>query len=203
MKKLLIYLVFFLLNLSAKATLPVVDYSHIAQDAANEVVNLAKYAQTAIASAQTELNTLNTYENTVVQVARFGNPAALRNLPGISSVAELYQLYSQLSRNVVTAQALLNPHGVRALHGKADCFPEPGGGVGCKDIALAGAVPQFADAAGQALLMRLDAFGLCRGFQLVQPLTGGFAQLHIILDALCKTLLDLRVEIDGVPRQAG
>ena len=109
MKKLLIYLVFFLLNLSAKATLPVVDYSHIAQDAANEVVNLAKYAQTAIASAQTELNTLNTYENTVVQVARFGNPAALRNLPAVSTVAELYQLYGQLSRNVVTAQALLNP----------------------------------------------------------------------------------------------
>src|SRR5271165_1137090 len=93
MKKLLIYLVFFLLNLSAKATLPVVDYSHIAQDAANEVVNFAKYAQTAIASAQTELNTLNTYENTVVQVARFGNPAALRKLPAVSTVAELYQLY--------------------------------------------------------------------------------------------------------------
>ena len=109
MKKLVIYFAFFLLNLSAKATLPVVDYSHIAQDAANEVVNLAKYAQTAIASAQTELNTLNTYENTVVQVARFGNPAALRNLPAVSTVAELYQLYGQLSRNVVTAQALLNP----------------------------------------------------------------------------------------------
>jgi hypothetical protein len=101
--------VFCVLSVSARATLPVVDYSHIAQDAANEVVNLAKYAQTAIASAQTELNTLNTYENTVVQVARLGNPAALRNLPGVSTVAELYQMYGQLSRNIVAAQTLLNP----------------------------------------------------------------------------------------------
>ncbi|HEY2423928.1 MAG TPA: hypothetical protein VGH55_07475 [Chthoniobacterales bacterium] len=93
----------------ARATLPVVDYSHIAQDAGNEVVNFAKWAKTEVDQAQTELNTLNTYENTVVQVARFGNPAALRNLPGVSTVAELYQIYGQLSRNVLTAQALLNP----------------------------------------------------------------------------------------------
>ena len=66
------------------ATLPVVDYSHIAQDAGNEVVNLAKWAKTEVDAAQTQLNTLNTYENTVLQVARMGNPAALRNLPGVS-----------------------------------------------------------------------------------------------------------------------
>src|SRR5260370_5292630 len=91
------------------ATLPVVDYSHIAQDAGNEVVNLAKWAKTEVDQAQTEVNTLNTYENTVLQVARMGNPAALRNLPGVSTVAELYQIYGQLSRDYVSAQALLNP----------------------------------------------------------------------------------------------
>ena len=95
------------------ATLPVVDYSHIAQDAGNEVVNLAKWAKTEVDAAQTQLNTLNTYENTVLQVARMGNPAALRNLPGVSTVAELYQIYGQLSRDYVTAQALLNPQRYR------------------------------------------------------------------------------------------
>ena len=40
------------------ATLPVVDYSHIAQDAGNEVVNLAKWAKTEVDEAQTQLNTL-------------------------------------------------------------------------------------------------------------------------------------------------
>jgi hypothetical protein len=93
----------------AGATLPVVDYSHIAQDAANEVVNFAKYASTEVAAVQTQLNTLQTYENTVLQVARFGNPAALRNLPGVSTIAELYQTYGQLSREYLTAQSLLNP----------------------------------------------------------------------------------------------
>ena len=98
----------------AGATLPVVDYSHIAQDAGNEVVNFAKWAKTEIDQAQTQLNTLQTYENTVLQVARFGNPAALRSLPGVSTVAELYQMYGQLSRDVATAEALMNPQRYQA-----------------------------------------------------------------------------------------
>ena len=57
------------------ATLPVVDYSHIAQDAGNEVVNLAKWAKTEVDSAQTELNTLHTYENTIIVLARMGDPS--------------------------------------------------------------------------------------------------------------------------------
>ncbi len=84
------------------------------QDAAHEIVNLAKWAKTEVDAAQTQLNTLNTYENTVLQVARMGNPAALRNLPGVSTVAELYQIYGQLSRDYVTAQALLNPQRYRS-----------------------------------------------------------------------------------------
>src|SRR6266404_3477649 len=95
------------------ATLPVVDYSHIAQDAGNEVVNLSKWAKTEVDAAQTQLNTLNTYENTVLQVARMGDPAALRSLPGVSTVAELYQIYGQFSRDYVSAQALLNPQRYR------------------------------------------------------------------------------------------
>jgi hypothetical protein len=115
MKKQIISLVVLIgLGLPAGATLPVVDYSHIAQDAGNEVVNFAKWAKTEVDQAQTQLNTLQTYENTVLQVARFGNPAALRSLPGVSTVAELYQMYGQLSRNVATAEALMNPQRYQA-----------------------------------------------------------------------------------------
>jgi DNA integrity scanning protein DisA with diadenylate cyclase activity len=73
------------------------------------VINLSKEVATVINTANTSLNTLHTYEQTVLQVARLGDPAALRNLPGVSTVAELYQMYGQLSRNVETTQALLNP----------------------------------------------------------------------------------------------
>src|SRR5207244_999322 len=97
------------LALSARATMPVVDYSHIAQDAGYEVVNLAKWAKTEADAAQTQLNTLNTYENTVLQVARMGNPAALRSLPGVSTVAELYQMYGQVTRDYQELQGLVNP----------------------------------------------------------------------------------------------
>jgi hypothetical protein len=58
---------------------------------------------------QTQLNTLQTYENTVLQVARMGNPAALRNLPGVSNVADLSQIYGQLTVDHQRIQALTNP----------------------------------------------------------------------------------------------
>src|SRR6516162_8360938 len=101
------------LGISVQASVIVHDPGLAVQDAAHEVVNLAKYAVTATKQTETALNTLNTYENTVLQVARMGNPAALRNLPGVSTVAELYQIYGQLSRDYVTAQALLNPQRYR------------------------------------------------------------------------------------------
>ena len=97
------------LALSARATMPVVDYSHIAQDAGNEVVNLAKWVKTEADAAQTQLNTLNTYENTVLQVARTGNPAALRNLPIIGSIAELAGSGQQLLAEYQRIRAMTNP----------------------------------------------------------------------------------------------
>ena len=95
--------------LNAGATMVVIDPAHIAQDAGNEVVNLAKWVKTEVDAAQTQINTLQTYENTVLQVARFGNPAALRNIPGVSTIAELYQMYGELSQGYSQAERLLNP----------------------------------------------------------------------------------------------
>jgi hypothetical protein len=95
--------------MEARATIPVIDYSHIAQDAGNEVVNLGKWIKTEVDAAQTQLNTLNTYENTVLQVARMGNPATLKNLPGVSTVAELYSIYGQLTRDYQQIQDFTNP----------------------------------------------------------------------------------------------
>jgi hypothetical protein len=86
----------------ANATMIVHDPGIAVQNAVNETMNFAKYLQT-------EINTLNTYENQVVQLARMGNPAALRSLPGVSTVAELYQTYGGLQRVYGTSQMLLNP----------------------------------------------------------------------------------------------
>ena len=80
-KQVFILLAFLALCPQSNATLPVVDYSHIAQGAGNEVVNLAKWTKTEIDAAQTQLNTLATWENTVLQVARFGNPARFEAFP--------------------------------------------------------------------------------------------------------------------------
>ena len=50
----------------------------------------------------------------MLQVARFGNPAALRNIPGVSTIAELYQIYGQLSQDVAKAEALMSPQNYQA-----------------------------------------------------------------------------------------
>ena len=94
---------------AAYATLPVVDYSHIAQDAGNEIVNFAKWAKTEVDQAQTEINTLNTYENTVVQVARIGNPAALREIPGVSTVAQLATIGQQIQNDYLAWKNYADP----------------------------------------------------------------------------------------------
>jgi hypothetical protein len=114
MKKVLVVGFLCSIALGAQATLIVNDPTLNAQTAGNQLVDLAKYTQTAIASAQTQLNTLATYENTVLQVARFGNPAALRNIPGVSTVAELYQMYGQIQGVYAKGQALMNPSGYQS-----------------------------------------------------------------------------------------
>jgi len=91
------------------ATLPVVDYSHIAQDAGNEVVNLAKWAKTEVDSAQTELNTLRTYENTIIALARMGDPSQLRNLPVIRDVASVAFAGQQIVYDYQRWKAYTNP----------------------------------------------------------------------------------------------
>jgi len=113
-KQIALSFVLLALVFKAEATQSVIDHTALARSAAQEVVNLAKYATTATKETDTALNTLHTYENTVLEVARMGDPAALRSIPGVSTVAELYQVYGQLSREYVTAQALLNPQRYQA-----------------------------------------------------------------------------------------
>lgn len=108
-KEVIILLWIFTVAFKAEATISVVDHPSIAQDAANEVVNLAKYATTATKQTDTALNTLNQYEQMLLYVARFGNPGALQNIPGVTTVAELYQMYGQLTRDYQQARQLLNP----------------------------------------------------------------------------------------------
>jgi hypothetical protein len=98
----------------AYATLPVVDYSHIAQDSGNEIVNFAKWAKTEVDQAQTEINTLKTYENTVLLVARMGNPAALRAIPGVTTVAELATIGQQIQNDYLAWKNYTDPQYYRA-----------------------------------------------------------------------------------------
>jgi hypothetical protein len=91
------------------ATMIVHDPGLTAKTAADEVVNFAKWAKTELDAAQTQLNTLNQYEQTLLYVTRFGNPAALRNLPGVSTVAELVSMYGQVTRDYQQLQGLVNP----------------------------------------------------------------------------------------------
>jgi hypothetical protein len=95
--------------LRAHSTTVVWDPGLSAQSAGQETVNLAKWIKTELDTANTALNTLHSYESELVQLARFGDPAQLRNLPGVSTIAELYQVYGKLSQNVASVELLLEP----------------------------------------------------------------------------------------------
>jgi hypothetical protein len=106
--------VVFVLSLPARASTIVYDPINHATAVGNEVVNFAKWAASELHEAATELNTLNTYENEVLQLARMGDPAALRSLPGVSNIAELYQIYGQLNYDYQRIQGLTNPQNLQA-----------------------------------------------------------------------------------------
>jgi hypothetical protein len=80
---------------------------------ANQITNIAQFTATTLNTAKTALNTLKTYENTVLQVARMGNPAALKSLPGVSNIAELYQIYGQLTADYQQIQRMTNPQNLQ------------------------------------------------------------------------------------------
>lgn len=111
MKKLVNLLIFVACTGSppAGAALVVWDPGNAAQNAAHEAVNLAKWIKTELDASATELNTLHTYENTIVQLARMGDPAQLHNLPGLSDVAALYSSGQQLMYEYQSWQRYFSP----------------------------------------------------------------------------------------------
>jgi hypothetical protein len=67
-----------------------------------------------VQAAETQLNTLHTYENTVLQVARMGDPAQIRNLPGISQVSQLTSTGQQLSQSYARLPQYFSPTNYQA-----------------------------------------------------------------------------------------
>ncbi len=106
--------VLFAMSINVGATLPVIDATAVAQSAGNQLVNVAHYAQTELNTLNTQVNTLRSWENSLVQLSRMGDPAMLRNLPGVSTVAELYQVYGQLKNDYSEVQGMVNPSNLQS-----------------------------------------------------------------------------------------
>jgi hypothetical protein len=105
---------FLALASTARAVLPVTDTALIGVEQTNWIQNLLTQAKQLATETQTELNSLTTMENTVLQTARLGNPAALRSLPGVSNVAELEQIYGTVETDYQSIKNLTNPSGYQA-----------------------------------------------------------------------------------------
>jgi hypothetical protein len=74
-----------------------------------EVANYANWAAQQANTAATELNTLHSYEQEVIQLARMGNPAALAQLTGVSSITSLYRDYALISVDIQQMENAVNP----------------------------------------------------------------------------------------------
>ncbi|MFY9987384.1 MAG: hypothetical protein WAK31_21680 [Chthoniobacterales bacterium] len=79
-----------------------------------EVVNYANWVAQETNTAATQLNTLRSYEQQVVQLARMGDPAALSQLTGVNSITSLYRDYAIISADIVQMQNATNPLGFQS-----------------------------------------------------------------------------------------
>jgi hypothetical protein len=75
----------------------------------SEVINYANWVAQETNMAATELNTLHSYEQEVIQLARLGNPAALAQLTGVNQITSLYRDYAMISSDLYQMQAAVNP----------------------------------------------------------------------------------------------
>ena len=94
---------------TASANLIVHDPVGWVQYGVAEVVNYANWAAQEANTAATELNTLHSYEQEVIQLARMGNPAALAQLTGVNQITSLYRDYAMISSDIYQMQAAVNP----------------------------------------------------------------------------------------------
>jgi hypothetical protein len=85
-----------------------------AQYGVTEVVNYANWAAQQANTAATELNTLRSYEQQVIQLARMGNPAALSQLTGVNSITSLYRDYATISADIWQIENATNPAGFQS-----------------------------------------------------------------------------------------
>jgi hypothetical protein len=94
---------------SASANLIVHDPVGWVQYGVAEVVNYANWAAQETNMAATELNTLHSYEQEVIQLARLGDPAALAQLTGVNSITSLYRDYAIISADIQQMKYAVNP----------------------------------------------------------------------------------------------
>jgi hypothetical protein len=94
--------------------IPVIDISAIAQSATQEIANYAKYAAEYAKQVSQYETQLQQYEQQLVSVARYGDPAQLRNLPAIRDIQELSQVYGQFRQDVADINQLANPNNLKS-----------------------------------------------------------------------------------------
>jgi uncharacterized protein YoxC len=80
-----------------------------ASNAVDEIANYTLWLKHEADAAATELNTLHTYEQEIVQLARLGDPAALAQLTGVKDILAIYQDYAQITYDFQRMQTYFNP----------------------------------------------------------------------------------------------
>jgi hypothetical protein len=105
------------LGMSAHAVLPVEDYAALAQRAQKSITDAANHALDYAKAIENEFNTystrLYTYEqqlNSAEQLLRYGTAAnTIGRLPGVSTVANLYQTSQRLQQDYQNWKSFANP----------------------------------------------------------------------------------------------
>lgn len=86
----------------------------IVHDPAGWVLYGVREAMQYAKEAQTELNTYNQLQQQILQVARMGDPAQIRNLPGLSEVSQLATTGQRLSQSYARLPQYFSPTNYQA-----------------------------------------------------------------------------------------
>jgi hypothetical protein len=100
------------------STMVVHDPVIMAQNAVSEIANYLKYLQTQVQSLDQYTTQLQQYSNQITALTRYGNPAALTNIPGMQAVGQLANTGMTLMRDYSTVQSLINPQRYQATVGQ-------------------------------------------------------------------------------------
>jgi hypothetical protein len=119
MKRIFVYIIsaLCLLANNARSTIPVIDYSNLANNIMIYVKEAASYlqqVQTTINTNTTALNEIKQVANEITMLERYGDPATIKFMVGMQDIQAIAGIYQQAIKDFEDLKTITSPAGIEA-----------------------------------------------------------------------------------------